>query len=106
MIKIEDILFWILIITIIAIVLWLLSGSPPETDALIAIGLFVIASESLIWKKLFTLDNKIEIGLLKLDNKTSLSFMNLKNEIDKNNLMINNRFDNIENKLNMLIKRK
>lgn len=101
MIKIEDILFWILMMTIIAIVLWLLSGSPPEIDALIAIGLFVIASESLVWRKLFTLDNKIEAGLLKLDKKTSLSFMKLRNDMDKNNLIMNNKLDNINNKLDI-----
>jgi len=32
-IKIEDILIWILILGVIAVSLWLLSGSPVETNA-------------------------------------------------------------------------
>jgi len=56
MIKIEDIIFWILISAIVAIALWLLSGSPPEIDALITIALFVAASEMLIWRKIFSIE--------------------------------------------------
>lgn len=82
MIKIEDIIFWIIIISIIAIALWLLSGSPPESDALITIALFMAASELLVWKKIFS-----------MDKNTAISFVKLKNDM-------NNRFNNIDNKLN------
>ncbi len=81
MAKLEDIILWILILIIIGIALWLLSGSPSETNALISITLFVAASELLIWKKLFNIDKNTAIG-----------FMKVKNEM-------NSRFDIIENKL-------
>jgi len=67
--KIEDIIFWIIILMIIATALWLLSGSPPETDALISISLFIVASELLIWRKLFDIDKKTAIGFEKVKNE-------------------------------------
>jgi len=68
-IKIEDIIFWIIILLIIAAALWLLSGSPPETDALISIALFVAASELLIWKKLFDIDKRTAISFEKVKSE-------------------------------------
>ncbi len=65
-IKIEDIIFWIIILIIIAIAAWLLSGSPPEVNALISIALFVAASEMLLWKVLFLAEKKTEIGFIKV----------------------------------------
>jgi len=75
---IEDIIFWIFILIIIGTAIWLLSGSPPEMDALISIGLAVAASELLIWKKIFSVEEKTIIGFM------------------------NHRFDRIEDKLNMI----
>ena len=71
MVKIEDIVFWILIILIIATALWLLHGSPAESNALIAVALFVATSEVLLWKALFKLDRKTSIGFVKLDKSLS-----------------------------------
>ena len=64
--KIEDIVFWVIISLIIATALWLLSGSPPEANALVSIALFVAASELLIWKALFSTDKKTAIGFEKV----------------------------------------
>ena len=69
-IKIEDILIWILILGVIAVSLWLLSGSPVETNALISIAIFVATSELLLWKKIFGIDKDIAV-----------SFTNLKRDI-------------------------
>ena len=69
MAKIEDIIFWVVIVLIIATALWLLSGSPSETDALISIALFVAASEILIWKKLFAIDKNTAIGFAKIKSE-------------------------------------
>jgi hypothetical protein len=94
----EDIVFWIFILIIIGTALWLLSGSPPESTALITIALAFAGSELLIWKRIFS-----------IEKRTAISFIKLKNNIDKNNLIINNRFDQLEEKLsinNKLIKRK
>ena len=88
MIKIEDIILGMLIMAIVAIALWLLSGSPPETDALIALALFVAASELLIWRNMFSIDKKTTVG-----------FMNVKHNADKIRFEINNKLDKLlENK--------
>lgn len=88
MIKIEDIIFWLLIIAIVAIALWLLSGSPPEIDALITIALFVAASELLIWRKIFSIEKNTTIG-----------FMRVKHDMNKGFSDVNNKLNNIDNKL-------
>lgn len=75
--KIEDIIFWIIIFLIIATALWLLSGSPLETDALISIALFVAASELLIWRKLFDIDKKTAVGFEKVKSELK----NIKNKL-------------------------
>ncbi len=90
-IKIEDIIFWIIIFLIIAVAIWLLYGSPTEIGALIAIATFTAASELLIWKFIFNLDKEVAI-----------SFMKVKHDIDKLRIEINIRFDNIEDKLNTI----
>ncbi len=82
-IKLEDIIFWLLIIAIIAIALWLLSGSPPETNALIAIAVFVAASEILIWKNLFKIDKKTAIGFEKIKNNINSKFSEIHNELNE-----------------------
>ena len=71
-IKIEDIIFWIIILAIIALAIWLLAGSPTDTSAIVALVAFVAASEILLWKALF-----------KIDKKTTVGFMRLKNDLDK-----------------------
>ncbi len=91
MVRIEDIVFWIIIIAIIAIAIWLLRGSPPETNALISIALFVAASELMLWKTLF-----------KIDKNTSIGFVKVKNDMNNKHLEINNRFDKIEGKLDKI----
>lgn len=83
MVKIEDIVFWIIIMAIIAIAIWMLFGSPTLEAGLISIGLFVAGSEILLWKTLFKMDKKTPIGFIKVQNK----------------------FESIENKLNKIEKR-
>jgi len=67
-IKIEEIVFWIIIFAIIALAIWLLSGSPTDTSAIAALAAFVAASEILIWKTLFSIDKKTTTGFMKLKN--------------------------------------
>ncbi len=95
MVRIENILFWFLILLIVGTALWLLHGSPPETDALITIALAVAASELLLWKTLFSMDNKLSQKISNIDKKTALGFANIKNDIT-----------NINSKLDTLIRRK
>jgi len=78
-IKIEDIAFWIIISLIIALAIWLLSGSPTDTSAIIALAVFIAASEILIWKSLFNIDKRTAIGFEKIKN----SIENLKIDLNK-----------------------
>ncbi|MBI2628976.1 hypothetical protein HYW74_02745 [Candidatus Pacearchaeota archaeon] len=98
-IKLEDIVFWLLIIAMIAIAFWLLSGSPPEENALITITIFVATSELLIWRK-----------IMSMDKNTAVSFIKLRKDIDIRFLGVNNRFDNVDEKMsrieNLIIKNK
>jgi len=92
-IKIEDIIFFIFIAIIIGTALWLLSGSPPEINAIITIGLAVAGSELLIWRFIF-----------KVNKGTSPGFMKVKHDMEKMKIEIKNGFNNINNKLNNIQK--
>ncbi len=81
--KIEDIIFWLLITAIVGVALWLLSGSPPETSALIAIAVFVAASEILIWKNLFKIDKKTAIGFEKIKNNINNKFLEVNIQLNE-----------------------
>ena len=96
-IKIEDIIFWILIFAIIGIALWLLSGSPTEISAIIAVGIFVASSEIMIWKAFFKNNEKTTIKLEKIDKKTSISFEKVKSRFDKIDIKLENIQDQIKN---------
>ena len=61
--------------------LWLLKGSPTLENAVITIGLFIISSELMLWKKYF-----------EIDKNTAVSFMRLKNDISN----ISKKLDGIE----------
>lgn len=76
MIKIQDIIFWIIIGLIIGLAIWLISGSPTTESGLISLALFVAASEILLWKALFKIDMNTSIGFLKV--KKELQIMKYK----------------------------
>ena len=97
-IKLEIIIVWILILLSIAIAVWLLIGSPPASNGLLAIISFIAASVIAISKTFFSLDNKISQVANSLDKKTEVSFVKIKYELKQ----INTRLNSIEN----LIKRK
>ena len=63
MIRIEDIVFWILILTSVAILLWLLRGSPTLENTVITVGLFILGSELMLWRKYFEVDKNTAINL-------------------------------------------
>ena len=79
--KAEDIVFFIVIGLAIFVLLWLLHGSPTLSNALVSVGMFIITSEVLLWRKYFEIDKKISIG-----------FVKVKTELEK----INERLMNIE----------
>src|SRR3989344_444638 len=95
-IKIEDIMFWILILAAIAVILWLLNSSPTSESALISIGLFIISSEIFLWKKYFEVDKKMVVSFIKIKNDLG----NMKNDLNnlkKGQEEMNNKLSNIEN---------
>jgi len=104
-IKIEDIIFFIFLLIIIGTALWLLSGSPPLMNAIISIGLAIFGSELVLWKKIFSLENNFNSKLLKMDKSISIGFMTVKHDMDKLRIDINNRFDNLESKLNTIMRK-
>jgi len=81
--KIEDIVFWIIILAMISLALWLISGSPTDTSAIIALTMFVTASEILIWKNLFNIDRKTSIGFEKIKNELDKKFTELNRNLNK-----------------------
>jgi len=83
MVKIEDIIFWLLIIGIIAIAIWMLSGSPTETNALISLAIFVAGSEILLWKALFNMDKKTVIGFERTKNDINNKFMKINSQLNE-----------------------
>src|SRR3989344_4863896 len=72
-IKTEDIIIWTAIIIIIAIAIWKLVGSPTDTAALISITLFIAVSELSLWKKMFLMEKKTEVGFMKVKENINLS---------------------------------
>lgn len=104
-IKAEDIMFWILVILVVGLAIWKLVGSPTDTAALISFALFIIGSEVLIWKSIFSIDKKTSIGFTNMKNdmsniKSEVSY--LKNKIEEINLNLNEKLNNIE----ILVKRR
>ncbi len=90
MIKLSDILFWIVIALIIGLALWLMLGSPTTEAGLVSLALFVAASEILLWKAIF-----------KVDKNTSLGFLKVKKDLD----MMQYKLINNINELKELLKR-
>jgi len=85
--KIEDIMFWILIALIIGLAIWKLIGSPTDTASLISLALFVAGSEIIIWKSIF-----------KIDKNTAIGFAKIKGELDNINYKLNKINDKLDKK--------
>ena len=94
----EDIIFLIAIAIIVGIAIWKLIGSPTDTAALISITLFVAISELALWKKIYGVEKKTEVGFMKVRGKLNL----LRNDLNHHLNNISKRLDNLED----LIKRK
>ena len=96
MARIEDILFWILILVVIGIAIWLAFGSPDFENGLIAIVIFVASSEILLWKTLFTFDKKSVARLSSIDKRTSIGFERVKLDFER----VNDKLQSIKNDIN------
>ena len=92
-IKLEDIVFWILIAIIIAIVIWILSGSPALENSLPSLITLVIASEILLWKALFSIDKKTSNGFIKIKNDMN----NIRKDISNLRIELRSELKEIKN---------
>ena len=92
-IKIEDVLFWIIILLIIGVAIWKLIGSPTDTAALISITLFIAGSEILLWRAIFSIEGKTSVGFERIKNDLDKQQMNLNFKLDK----VNENMNKIEN---------
>lgn len=68
MVKAEDIVFWILILTVIAVAIWLAFSSPDFENSLLMLIIFVASSEILLWRALFSVDKRTSIGFEKVNS--------------------------------------
>ena len=91
--KAEDIVFFIAIGLALFVLLWLLRGSPTMDNALTSIGIFIITSEVLLWKKYFHMDKGMIVGFSKVKN----DFDKLNYKLDMELKYIKDRLINIEN---------
>ena len=82
-VRTEDIVFWIIIFLMIALAIWLLSGSPTDTSAIVALAVFVASSELLIWRNLFNMDKKTATGFENLRGDINCRFLNLTAELNE-----------------------
>ena len=98
MVRAEDIVFWILILTIIGVVIWLAFGSPDFEKSLLMIMIFVASSEILLWKFLFKMDKKTSVGFEKVRSDFKITNNKLEN-IEDNMKNINNNLIKINRKL-------
>lgn len=85
--KIENILFWVLILAAIGVAVWLLIGSPTIEQGLLMITIFIATSEILLWKALF-----------QADKKTAVGFEKVKSRFDKVDYQLNEIKSLVENK--------
>lgn len=99
MVKVEDILFWILIFVIVGMSVWLAFGSPDFEKSLLMIVIFVATSEILLWKALFAFDKRNATRLFFIDKKTAVGFERIKLGFEKvrsDFKEVNNKLKNIE----------
>lgn len=102
----EDVVFWIIIAMIVAIIIWKLFGSPTDLATYASIFTLIATSQIVIWKHIYRIENKLDNKLHGLDKKTAISFVKMKHDIYDLRKDMNNRFDTINEKLDNLGRRK
>ena len=60
--KAEDIAFLIFTGAALAVILWVLHGSPTFENALVSVGVFILSSEFMLWKKYFQMDKNAAVS--------------------------------------------
>src|SRR3989344_3141788 len=103
--KAEDIVFFIAIGLALFVLLWLLHGSPTLDSALMSIGIFIITSELLLWRKYFEIDKNVSNGFTRVKS----DFEIIGNKVEHIRSEVKIELDYIKEKLNKienLIKKK
>ena len=83
-IKFVDVMFWIVVLMTLFVILWKLHGSPSDFATIVSLGIFLLTSEILTWKKIYS-----------IEKETSLGFMRVKHDLDKFRIEVNNKLDRI-----------
>lgn len=94
-VKIEDVVFWILIVAVAGIIIWKLFGSPTGTATLISITLFIAMPGLGLWKKIYSVEKRTEFGFMKVKGELNI----IKNEIKHLENNMNNEFNEINKNL-------
>ena len=81
MIKLRDILFWILILAAVGVAVWLVLGSPTIETGLLMIVIFIAGSEILLWKALFKVDKRTAVGFEKVRGDINKRHLELKSDL-------------------------
>jgi len=86
--KLEYIIFWILILAAIGVAIWLLIGSPTIEQGLLMITIFIASSEILLWKTLFKIDKKTAVGFEKTKYEIQLLKKDLNQQLNEIKLLV------------------
>ena len=95
MVKIRDVIFWVLILAAIRVAIWLVFGSPSTEEGLLII-IIVADSEILLWMSLFSIDKNVAISFAKMKH----DLHNRSKDLNNKSSEINNRLGKIENLIN------
>ncbi|MEK6872235.1 MAG: hypothetical protein AABX16_05000 [Nanoarchaeota archaeon] len=87
-IRIEDILFLMIILATTAIIIRKLFGCLSYFATLITLETFLITSKVIIWIYVFTIDKNTSMEFMKVKN----SFLTVKHEMEKIRMEMKNRF--------------
>jgi len=70
--KVEDAVFWILVVASIGTIVWLLSGSPGMENALIMLVAFCIGQIVLLWKEFYSYKSLSRMGRKNINDKLEI----------------------------------
>lgn len=64
---IDSALFWVPLALMLLLALWLMLGSPTDTETIIVLVVFVAGSELALWRSHFEFDKKASVGFAKVN---------------------------------------
>jgi|SRR3989344_9596943 len=91
-IKIEDIIFWIVIIAVIGLLVWKLFGSPTDLATITTVASLLAMGELSLLKRIYNLEKRVAVGFTKVKSEINL----IRNDIKHHSSYMDERFDNLE----------